>query len=397
MNKKTVLLGFLVVIMITGSVAGGFFLSSSLTDTAVPIVEITSFPTIRYQDATQWVQIEAADNTGIDTIWYNWNGTDAIYTGPHYVTFEEGVNTLDAWANDSTGNVAMTSISFIIDTTVITPIQPTIEIISPSHQVYTDASQLLEIQIHPNTEIDTIWYNWNGNNITYMAAQQITFNEGLNTIHAWANDTAGNVIATSLNFTIDTLSPAIEIISPINMLYYDADQVLNINTSDASGIATVWYNWDGINITYTSAQQITFDEGLNILHVWVNDSVGHVVETSVNFYIGPSIPANIFSSVWETACLGSGSSNSNQIRLPLDPSGTYLFEIDWGDSTSDLITSWNQPETLHTYEYEGRYTVHISGLCDGWRFNNAGAPDRGHRSVGFIGNYIVIACLCRLQ
>ena len=48
-----------------------------------------------------------------------------------------------------------------------------------------------------------------------------------------------------------------------------------------------------------------------------------------------------FISTWKTD--NEGVSLSNQIFLNLDSSGTYNFVVDWGDGSSDEITTWDQP------------------------------------------------------
>jgi len=67
------------------------------------------------------------------------------------------------------------------------------------------------------------------------------------------------------------------------------------------------------------------------------------------------------------------TTNDNQFQLPLLNIGTINFTIDWGDGTTDIITSWNQAETLHTYSTPGQYYITItSGIMRGWRFNGSG-------------------------
>jgi len=73
-----------------------------------------------------------------------------------------------------------------------------------------------------------------------------------------------------------------------------------------------------------------------------------------------------------TTQISTGSSGSNQFKLPLQSNGTYNFIVDWGDTTTDTITVWNDPLTTHTYAAPGDYTVEISGICEGFRFNNTG-------------------------
>lgn len=65
------------------------------------------------------------------------------------------------------------------------------------------------------------------------------------------------------------------------------------------------------------------------------------------------------------------------IVLPLVPAGVYDFIVDWGDGTSDRITSWNQAETLHTYPSGAEYTVTIRGTIRGWQFYTGAVFNRG--------------------
>lgn len=80
-------------------------------------------------------------------------------------------------------------------------------------------------------------------------------------------------------------------------------------------------------------------------------------------------PIKPFISTWNTAITYTGSTANNQIRLPLISTGTYKFTVNWGDNTSDNITSWNQAQTTHTYATPGTYTVTITGFIKGWDFS----------------------------
>lgn len=79
---------------------------------------------------------------------------------------------------------------------------------------------------------------------------------------------------------------------------------------------------------------------------------------------------NVFLTQWITS--NSGTSNSSQVQLPLVSTGSYNFTVLWGDGTSNLITTYNQPTRLHTYGSAGVYTIAISGLITGFDFQGAG-------------------------
>ena len=59
------------------------------------------------------------------------------------------------------------------------------------------------------------------------------------------------------------------------------------------------------------------------------------------------------------------------LELPLrekhtDDTDLYNFTVDWGDGTTDEVTSFDDVDKTHTYAEAGEYTVVISGLMEGW-------------------------------
>ena len=77
-----------------------------------------------------------------------------------------------------------------------------------------------------------------------------------------------------------------------------------------------------------------------------------------------------FISTWKTD--NAGTSNDDQITLPLEINGTYDFTVDWGDGNSDTITAYDQAEVTHTYSSAGTYTIEIKGTIEGWQFDGGG-------------------------
>lgn len=120
------------------------------------------------------------------------------------------------------------------------------------------------------------------------------------------------------------------------------------------------------------------------LEMWMRLSEARQAESSAvssggsGISTGPTPPpfgVNEFITTWKTD--NAGSSTSTQIQLPLGvyaPSTgyNYWFQVDWGDGSTDIIQSATDPKRTHTYSVAGTYTVKISGILDGWSFNNGG-------------------------
>jgi len=74
----------------------------------------------------------------------------------------------------------------------------------------------------------------------------------------------------------------------------------------------------------------------------------------------------------KTDNLSTGSSTATQFRLPLSSLGFTPFGIDWGDNTSNFITTFNDTNLLHQYPNAGTYNVKCSGVVGGLQFLNLG-------------------------
>ena len=65
--------------------------------------------------------------------------------------------------------------------------------------------------------------------------------------------------------------------------------------------------------------------------------------------------------------------NGLSITLPTSQNRTegalaYDYNVDWGDGSSNHITTWNDTLRTHTYTSAGNYTIEIKGTMEGWSF-----------------------------
>ena len=111
-----------------------------------------------------------------------------------------------------------------------------IGITSPTNQL-TDRNQTIIINVDGSNQIDKIWYTYNKTNITYTEPIEKLFEEGENILHAWANDSKGNIAYTNTTFFIDSIPPEIDIISPKDGEYETKEILLNVY----SDTYYIWY------------------------------------------------------------------------------------------------------------------------------------------------------------
>ena len=77
-----------------------------------------------------------------------------------------------------------------------------------------------------------------------------------------------------------------------------------------------------------------------------------------------------FIGTWRT------KGSNQEIQLPLVEDYQYNFTVDWGDGTSDTVTSHNDSDRKHIYANAGTYEVRITGLMEAWSFDGARRQNR---------------------
>jgi len=94
-------------------------------------------------------------------------------------------------------------------------------------------------------------------------------------------------------FLVDTQAPIVNILSPIDATYYTSTNLWFEIDHVGMGVSpeNIWYNWNGINETYTGSRTISFHEGVNTLKVWARDSAGNVGFKQITFSVDTTDPS----------------------------------------------------------------------------------------------------------
>jgi hypothetical protein len=203
-------------------------------DAVLPTVVIDSPSATPYATDT----ITVALSGDAEHFWYYIAGVDSVnqsWTTAVQRSLEDGSYTLHAYGNDSAGNEAHTNVSFTIDTT-----PPTIVIDSPHPLIYATGT----ISIDLSGDAIHYWYYIEGvdsqNQTWTPVGVSRTLDDGTYTLHAFGNDTVGNIAHSTVTFTLDTIAPVVNITSPTNTTYNQNTVTLNYTVSE--GIVTIYLN-----------------------------------------------------------------------------------------------------------------------------------------------------------
>ncbi|MCZ7404449.1 MAG: S-layer protein domain-containing protein [Candidatus Methanoperedens sp.] len=249
-------------------------------------------------------------------------------------------------ANDTTGNqnVSNTRI-FTVDTTL-----PILTIVSPVNKTYNNSSIMLNVT--SNEALNSRWYSLNGGtNITFTSPTTIIAQEGFNNLTVYANDTAGNIGTAKVNFTVDTISPVLTIISPVNKTYNSSSIMLNVTANEA--LNSRWYSLNGgSNISFTSPTTIIAQEGSNNLTVYANDTADNIGTAKVNFTV------DTFQPVLTIISPANKTYNSSSIMLNVTANETIINT--WYSLNSGANITFTSPDSISASEGENKLIVYAN-------------------------------------
>jgi parallel beta-helix repeat protein len=312
-------------------------------DTTAPVINIIS-PINGSNDTNGviLVHFEATDNIAVDSLWFN-NGTDNItYSGLVLVNASEGVNTFTFYANDTSGNLNSTSVTFNVD---ILPLGPGVcdridldEIFSTHTILMCGAGQGMgaeyggcpyDVYVRTKTIVHIDDYLLINSNLSHKVTESdcggspdcngivslgdipadtnlsVVGNGSLIIIPANTpisldlEDTCGVFVGAygTLEFVnAGTTPPSITVNSPIDGVNYTSGSILvNFSASSDIGVDKMWFNNGTANVSYTDPVNISLDVGDHTFTFYANDTNGNENSTTVNFdVLGPLNAGDVY-------------------------------------------------------------------------------------------------------
>ena len=259
-------------------------------DTTPPTISVLSPENKTYPEND--VPLIFTVNESTSWMGYTLNGQEnvSITGNTTIVGLLDGVHTITVYANDTAGNMGSSDVVyFTVDT-----VSPNIEILSPQNKTYT--TNMISLNFTVDEATSWIGYSLDGQvNVTITGNTTLTsLFDGVHYVVVYANDTAGNMgFSNTVYFTVDTISPNIEILSPENMTYA-ADSIPLTFTVDGI-VSWIGYSLDGqANVTITGNTTLpVLPDGSHNLVVYANDTAGNMGSSDIIYFSIDITPPSI--------------------------------------------------------------------------------------------------------
>jgi len=130
------------------------------------------------------------------------------------------------------------------------------------------------------------------------------------------------------------------------------------------------YSWTSLAINDTYSYILNQTTDTQLIALWNNTILkwSQPLVVSNNSNTTPPAVNTDFVSTWNV-WIDTWVSWFNNLKLPLQNNWTYNFTVDWWDWTSNIITTWNQPEATHSYSSAWPFDVTITWTIDWFAFN----------------------------
>ncbi len=312
----------------------------------------------------------------------SWNGTDSTtgILGYEYrvnggqwsamigvlgiqLDLPDGHYSVQVRAFDRVGNTNTTSVTFVIDTVAPVPV-----FVSPSDGSNSNSSSVHIVWTATDVTSGVKSYLFRVDGGAWVPMEMATgitlshLSEGQHRMELTATDMANHTATTSVNITVDTVSPVLRIVSPGNGLITNATSgsASWIGSDNITGIAGYRYRVDiGPWSAVTDGLIGSFSglgEGNHVVHVEAFDRANNSVIVSVNFTVD-SVPPMIAISAPGQGWITNHTSVAvswNAVDATTGVLG-YQYRID-GSDWSAMTT-----ETSHVFEgvADGVHTVSV--------------------------------------
>ncbi len=252
-------------------------------DTKAPSVNITSPVNTTYNTSSVYLNYSVSETSVCVRDLDGTNSTIANCTNITVSNLLPGDHVLNLWANDSAGNVNVSSVAFKIN---YAENYPSLFIQNPANTTYTTPGIMLNYTIFVNqTSLQCFYSLNNGPNTSLENCTNTTLSlaDGSYFLQIFANNSYF-INSSKVSFAVDATPPSLTVNSPVNTTYSSASVLLSFVTS-ADAICSYEINGATANLPGCLNATITAANGFNRITIFAKDSAGNANSKSINFTV----------------------------------------------------------------------------------------------------------------
>jgi hypothetical protein len=342
-----------------------------IVDTSAPVLAITN-PAIGawYNTSTMNVTWTASDaGSGIHNMSVSMDGgawTDVATSYFEFTDLADGQHNVSVRVYDNAGHYRTAYKLFNIDTVL-----PILDITDPEEDAIINSTGV-EL-VWEGSSLSTIgryWLSVDGSEFVDVGQNTSRIlsglAEGAHTVTLKARDYAGNYNSTSVDFTVDSVAPAVSITAPADgQRTKEASVTVEWTvTETGSGVDSVEVSIDGgdwTTVTGDSYDLQDLADGTHTFAVRATDIAGNVAEATVSFVVDTIAPT---ASVQPS---GEGLSTSTVITVTFSEAmnqSSVAITVEGFDSVTGTV-SWDGNVATFTpssaLPYNMGYTVNVTG------------------------------------
>jgi len=348
--------------------------NSNLTGTYYVTIDVTNpaialtYPSINAFVRGNTINITgtASDTNYASVVTNNskWNTNTGTYASWKFVnttTIGDGFYSVLITANDSAGNSNTTIANFTVDNTdpIVAFTSPT-----PANNSNLNVSSIVINVTHTETNPDKLVLYIDGainQTISYAGAftnLSKTLSEGLHNYSITVNDTAGNSATTGTYYvTIDTITPAIQFVSPTPTDDTVTNQNVTINvTASDTNLDKIIINVNGSVVKTCTSSPCSYNltsDGVYTYYSTANDTFGNANSTETRV-VTISTAAPLVSFISPTPA------NNSFVN-----SATFVINISHASGMPDTLVLYIDGVLNASQNYSGSYTNFTRTLSQG--------------------------------
>lgn len=261
-------------------------------------------------------------------------------------SLSQGFYNLTVIVTDSFGNSIIKFIFFTIDTDA-----PYVEILSPLTRSYTESQTLIQYNYEADCELEILI-----NGEDYSSIDNNTFislPDGDYNLTISATDDAENIGVSTVLFSIDTVIPFVDIITPLNTYYAD-NQVLLSWQKEPGSTLTVYL--DNVESIAFNNSVFNLDDGQHNITLIASDEAGNTNSDTVIFTIDTTNPVLTITSP------ENSNYNSDSIMITYLTNEQLYDVIAYFDNEIITIFENNSYLIFNIENVEGSHNLTIIGF-----------------------------------